>query len=190
MVLGPLEGKCLLYSSLQEMISDLLGLPREGIKAGNLRYRVSRRGRLAPPPSACPRLPNYPGFRSRSELEDGRPHSRGSLLAKTSCRRRSVSDGPLTECYCSSGALAVRLGRMRALRLVKAPLFKSQLNSAESVNPPAGSVHASPDDHSLGQRSQRLCQCACSLRPLIRLGMLVGKTISSTLFRVDAKDSA
>lgn len=72
--IAPLAGKSLLFSSFAEMQHDFSNLwdclSWEGLRAGQLRHRLARRGRSTPPPERLSaRLTDYPGFRPRSELE-------------------------------------------------------------------------------------------------------------------------
>lgn len=183
--IAPLGGKCVLFSSHEEMqrrFPELWDcLSADGVRAGHLRQRLSRRGRVAPPPERLSgRLANYPGFRPRSELETD-VRILADLFLQDLVQEEEVSDEFLVECYCTSGALSQYALVSKEILKTRYAALQSQVNTAETVNPRKGKSSRLPSD---------LLSAALVRRPLILLGDVgVGKTIFlKHFFRIDAQD--
>ncbi len=181
--IAPLVGKCLLFSSFTEMQQDFSNLweclSREGLRAGQLRYRLSRRGRATPPPERLSaRLADYPGFRIRSELETD-VRILADLFLQDLVQEEEVSDEFLAECYCSSGALSQYALVSKEILRTRYASVESTVGTTESVNPRKGQS---------SRLSNNLLSAALVRRPLILLGDVgVGKTIFlKHFFRVEA----
>ncbi len=106
----PLHGKAVVFRSLAEMRDDFRTfwdlLSRPGLAQATLQRRLSAvEGFTAPPRKLSDRIPNYPGFRPRSELETDLKIL-GQLFILDIAGEREVSDDFLRECYCPSGALS------------------------------------------------------------------------------------
>lgn len=179
----PMHGKALLFSSLAEMLSDFTTfwdyLSRDGVSSGNLRRAFAKRGTSAPPPERLSaRLMNYPGFRSRSELETD-VRILADLFLQDLVQEEEVSDDFLRECYCSSGALS-------QYALVSKEILKTRY--AAISEPATESVHARKGGPA--RLTSDLLSAALTRRPLILLGDVgVGKTIFlKHFFRVDAAE--
>lgn len=181
--IAPLAGKCLLFSSFAEIrqgFSDLWDcLSREGLRAGRLRHQLSRRGRATPPPERLSaRLANYPGFRTRSEL-DTDVRTLAELFLQDLVQEVEVSDEFLAECYCSSGALSQYALVSKEILRSRYASVKSKIGATENVNSRKGRS---------SRLSSDLLSAALLRRPLILLGDVgVGKTIFlKHFFRIEA----
>lgn len=182
--IAPMAGKAILFSSLEEMQADFStlwdSLSRQGVASGNLRYRLSRRGKMAPPPERLSaRLTQYPGFRSRSELETD-VRILADLFLQDLVQEEEVSDEFLSECYCTSGALS-------QYALVSKEILRSRYAAIQDV-PSVESVTVRKGNDT--RLSGDLLSAALTRRPLILLGDVgVGKTIFLKHFiRIEAAD--
>lgn len=182
----PLEGRALLFSSLQEMCDDFSTLwsllSKEGIATRNLqRALLGRRPIALSPEKLSDRIQGYPGFRPRTQLETDLKII-GGLFIQDLEDEEEVEDQFLEKCYCSSGALSqYALVSKEILRARYASVKKEHPGQVESAYTKKG-VNPALTTHAMSK--------ALSRRPIIILGDVgVGKTIFlKHLIRIDAKD--
>jgi len=180
----PLEGKAIVFHSLEDMavnFSDFWDtFSRPALLAGNLKRKLQRKSRTAPPPERLSsRIRGYPNFRDRSELETD-VRLLAELFLLDIVQETQVSDDFLRECYCSSGALS-------QYALVSKEILRTRY-SAATENARIESVKSKKGTST--QLTSDLLASAMTRRPLILLGDVgVGKTIFLKHFlRVDAVD--
>ncbi|SET18458.1 P-loop NTPase family protein [Nonomuraea wenchangensis] len=188
----PMQGKAVLFHSLSDMadnFSELWDLvSRPALAAGTVRRKLARRSQLPPPPERLSsRLPGYPGFRQRSELETD-VKILAELFLLDLIQEEEVSDDFLRECYCTSGALS-------QYAMVSKEILRTRYAAATErahIEPVSSKRTAKPQKR--GEKDRRLSgdllASALTRRPLILLGDVgVGKTIFLKHFlRVDAAD--
>jgi len=178
----PLDGKAIVFHSIADMAENFSELwdafSRPALNAGNVKRKLSRRSRMAPPPERLSsRTHGYPGFRARSELETD-VRILAELFLLDIVQEEEVSDEFLRQCYCTSGALS-------QYALVSKEILRTRYSAAterariESVKSKKGTSTRLTGD---------LLASAITRRPLILLGDVgVGKTIFLKHFlRVDA----
>lgn len=184
--LPPLKGTALCFSSLDEMVADFQALWNNlspaGMASRNLqRILLAKTAKSAPPQKLADMIENYPGFRTRTDLETNLKII-GGLLVQDLLDEDSISDDFIKYCYCSSGALSqYAMVSREILRSRYTQLRKSLDVEARPVRDKYG---ISP------QLSTDMVAAAMSRRPLILLGDVgVGKTMFlQHLIRVQAAD--
>lgn len=181
--IAPLSGRALLFHGLSDMSRDFPLfwdlLSKEGMQSGRLQARFARRARTIPPPERLSsRLTNYPGFRSRTELETD-TRILAELFLQDLVQERAVTDEFLQECYCTSGALS-------QYALVSKEILRSRYSPIqESSKEPVRDKKGQPS-----RLTADLLSTAMLRRPLILLGDVgVGKTMFLRHFiRIEAQD--
>ncbi|GAA0577341.1 hypothetical protein [Actinomadura livida] len=182
----PLKGRALIFSSIQEMCEDFSilwsHLSKEGIATRNLQRALLGKNPIAlSPEKLSDRIPGYPGFRPRTQLETDLKII-GGLFIQDLEDEEEVEDQFLEECYCSSGALSqYALVSKEILRARYASVKREHPGQVESAYTKKG-VNPALTTHAMSQ--------ALSRRPIVILGDVgVGKTIFLRhLIRIDAKD--
>lgn len=106
----PMQGRALVFSSLQEMLDDFKMfwnyLSRDGVASRNLqRILFGKTFKALPPGKLSDRVPNYPGYRPRTALETDLKVL-GNLFIQDLEYEPDVSRDFLQQCYVPSGALS------------------------------------------------------------------------------------
>lgn len=182
----PMKGRCLCFSSLDEMLSDFPTfwnhLSRDGVAARNLqRALFGRTFKALAPGKLSDRVANYPGFRPRTALETDLKIL-GGLFIQDLENEPKVSDDFLNECYVRSGALS-------QYALVSREILQARYDSLPQTTDveiePARTKRGSPS-----HLSSDIMAAAMSRRPLILIGDVgVGKSMFLRHFiRVDAHE--
>lgn len=105
----PLEGKAIVFRSLQHMINNFLDLwqllSKPAIAEGLYRPRLS--GDITPvlPPRLSETIDHYPGTKHRSDFQS-ELNLLSDIVIEDITRRRELEHEFLEECYCESGALS------------------------------------------------------------------------------------
>ncbi|MEU9840485.1 hypothetical protein AB0C69_14820 [Actinomadura sp. NPDC048032] len=182
--IAPLMGRAILYSSPAEMEARFTELwdylSPVGLRDGNLRRRLARRGTTTPPPERLSaRIPSYPGFRRRSELETDLGIL-GDLFLQDLVQEKEVSDEFLRECYCASGPLSQYSVVSKEILRARYAGLQSSLQIKNVADKKGTTPSLKPE----------VLSAALTRRPVILLGDVgVGKTIFlKHLVRVDAAD--
>ncbi|MDR7172699.1 hypothetical protein J2W56_006465 [Nocardia kruczakiae] len=180
----PIDGKAMLYASLDDVLSNLGEFwdyfSKEGAARGNLTIALTS-ARSAPPPPLplSSRIVGYPGYRIGSEMETDLKIL-GDLFIQDVVREESITDEFLTECYCSSGALSQYAVVSKEILKTRYSILSEHVRT-ESVTNKRGTNPKLKDD---------MIASAMTKRPIILLGDVgVGKSIFlKHLFRIDVKD--
>ncbi|MEU8092393.1 hypothetical protein [Micromonospora chalcea] len=106
----PLEGRALLFSSPEEMLSDFNvlwdSLSLEGVALKTLqRNLLGKAPRALPPPKPSDQITGHKTLRARSHLETDLKQL-GELFLQDLGRSRDVSEDFIRSCYCDTGALS------------------------------------------------------------------------------------
>ena len=181
----PLQGKALVFTSLEAMLDDFStfwdSLSRSGVAESTLQRRLGgTAGAASPPRKLSSRASNYPGFRQRTELETDLKIL-GQLFLLDIVGEREVSDDFLRYCYISSGALSQYALVSREILRTRYALTEDELSQTEAVETKRG---VTP------KLGAAVLASALSRRPVLLLGDVgVGKTMFIRhLLRVDAQD--
>ncbi|MGW0810792.1 hypothetical protein [Nonomuraea sp. NPDC002799] len=182
----PLEGRALLFSSLEEMHEDFptlwSHLSKEGITTRNLqRALLGKTPRALSPDKLSNRIRGYPGFRPRTQLETDL-NILGSLFIQDLEDEEAVEQDFLRECYCTSGALS-------QYALVSKEILRARYSPLQREH----SGHVAPTHTKKGINAtltSDITNRALSRRPIILLGDVgVGKTMFLRhLINIDAGD--
>lgn len=181
---SPLKGRCVLFSSLNEMLDDFSSLwdylSQDGVRAGNLKRHLGRGIQSTPPPERLSaRLVDYPGARIRNTRETDLGIL-SDLFLQDLIKADQVSKAFLRECYCVTGALSqYSLASREVLKTRYAGLaIGAEVASVEQRDGKSSRLGAD------------VVTAALSSKPLILLGDVgVGKSIFLKHFlAVDAAD--
>jgi hypothetical protein len=176
----PLDGRSLVFESLERMVEQFLqlwqALSKPGIASNNLQYRLVG-GRPDLPQKLSATLNSYPGLKSRNVLQTDL-QILGELVIEDLIRAPEQEEQFLKECYCQGGALSqFALTSKSVLSARYAALFDSEHPgpATESATTKAGV-------------SAELLGISLARRPILLLGDVgVGKTtFIRHLIRVEA----
>lgn len=182
----PLEGRALLFSSHEEMLSDFdvlwNNLSREGIALKTLqRNLLGKAPRALPPPKPSDQITGHKTLRARSHLETDLKQL-GELFLQDLGRSRDVSEDFIRSCYCDTGALSQYSAVSKeVLRSRYAALERAVNATPESVTTKSG-INPSLTAITLTE--------ALSNRPIVLVGDVgVGKSMFIRhLLEVEARD--
>jgi hypothetical protein len=177
----PLEGKALVFSSLEKMLEKFLdlwqALSKAGVEEKNLQTRLIGISQSQPPSKLSVTIGNYPGNINRNSLQaDLQVVSEWVIEDIT--RSEVLEKEFLEECYCNSGALSQHsLATKTILEARYAALFDS--------NAPAPTLLPIADRQGI---SPELFAESISRRPILLIGSVgVGKTtFLKNLIKVEA----
>lgn len=181
----PLDGKALVFRSLQDMLDDFKtlweSLSPAGLAQATLQRKLGVSGASsAPPQKLSGRIVDYPGFRQRTELETDLKIL-GQLFLLDLAGEGEVTDDFLRSCYCPSGALSQYALVSREILRTRYALTESSISDIAPVQEKKGVT---------SKLTPNVLASALSRRPVLLLGDVgVGKTIFlKHLLRVDASD--
>lgn len=183
----PLEGKAIIFQSLQDMLDDFQTfwkyLSKDGVAFSSLHSAlVGRSFKKLPPAKLSHRLGTsvYPGFRTRTHLETDLKLL-GELFLQDMRTDEKVSEEFLRECYCSAGALSQYAVVSREILRTRYVALSSHIGAAEPVYNKRGITSALGPD---------AIAATLASKPVILLGDVgVGKSIFIRhLIRIDAAD--
>ncbi|WP_162907210.1 AAA family ATPase [Allorhizocola rhizosphaerae] len=182
----PLNGRALLFSSLDEMLADFdslwNNLSREGIGLKTLqRHLLGKSPRALPPPKPSDQIQGYKTLRIRTHLETDLKQL-GELFLQDLGRSRSISADFIKNCYCATGALSQYSAVSKEiLRSRYAALERSVQAKPESVTTRLG-INPSLTAITMTE--------ALSNRPIVLVGDVgVGKSMFIRhLLEVEARD--
>jgi hypothetical protein len=182
----PLEGRALVFSSLEDMQKRFRqfwdNLSRPGVEARNLFQTLQAPGNIPPPDRLSARLVNYPGFRIRNTLQT-ELQILGGLFLEDIVKLSELEPEFLRDCYCPSGALSqYALVSREILRTRYSVQFQEETE-----------IHAAPvrdKDGLIEDIAGDALAASLSRRPIVLLGDVgVGKTIFIRHFMaIDAND--
>ncbi|MFJ2751931.1 hypothetical protein [Streptomyces sp. NPDC087297] len=181
----PIEGRALVFRSLDEMLSDFIslwnGLAYPAIDNKQLRH-VLTTDTLPPPPAKLSRsLVHYPGVKRRNDLEL-ELRILGEIFLQDLVKASELESDFLKECYCSSGALS-------QYALVSKEILRNRYSAAGE-----GSVKSVTAARDKSGASKELLHAviakSVTQRPVILLGDVgVGKTsFINHLVSVEARE--
>ncbi|MEU3765686.1 ATP-binding protein [Amycolatopsis keratiniphila] len=166
---------------MEEKFIDLWNwLSPEGITSGSLKELLTKESRPLPPEKLSQRLFQYPGLKSRNEIEI-ELDILGELFLQDIVKAKELEEDFLRECYCTSGALS-------QYALVSKEILKSRYHELSKDQGKVASVTSkegiSPD------LFEAVISKGVSRRPVVLLGDVgVGKTtFVRRLVRIDAKE--
>lgn len=179
--LPPLEGRALVFPSLQFMLDNFLefwqAVSKPGIQEKRLQHRLLGEGLPELPPKPSATITSYPGVKGRNNLQTDLQIV-SELVIEDLPRSRDVEDRFLEECYSQSGALSQYALTSRAILQARyAALFDTD-NPGPNTSPAVGKE---------GVSAEVFAQ-SLSRRPVILIGDVgVGKTtFVRHLIKIDA----
>lgn len=182
----PLEGRALVFASLEDMRANFRelwrNLSRPGLEAYNI-YGVLKSDGLPPPEKLSQRLQVYPGFKNRNEIQ-GELKILGELFIEDIAQVPEVEEEFLKNCYCPSGALSQYASISKQILETRYSVLLQKEIEVPTMRPAReknGIAKELPDD---------ILAASMSRRPIILLGDVgVGKTMFIRHFiSVDAKE--
>lgn len=180
------QGKCIAYSSLEDMADNFRDawdlVTPAALSAGNLRALLTKSSFLPPPSKLSSRLPEYPGFKSRNPIAT-ELQILGGLFFDDIVTAPEIEEQFLKQAYCQSGALSqYALVSKELLRTRYTTFFESQ--AGVSTSPAAGKKGTNP------QLTQDVLAASLSKRPILLVGDVgAGKTtFIRNLVKNDAKE--
>jgi hypothetical protein len=183
----PTEGRAIVFSSLEDMLTNFKDLWQCLSKPGIANFSVFamlRTGGSQPPPAKLSdRIEPYPGFKSRNELQT-ELQILGDIFLEDIAKAPEIEDEFLKDCYCPSGALSqYALISKQILEARYSILFQRELEipSLQGARTKSGLPDSLNAD---------ILAASVSRRPIILLGDVgVGKTIFIRHFiKVEAKE--
>lgn len=179
--IAPLEGKALVFSSLEKMLANFLvlwqSLSKVGIEEKNLQTRLVGDLQAQIPRKLSETIANYPGIKSRNIFQTDL-QTVSDLVIEDLTRSEVLEKRFLEECYCTSGALSQNsLASKTILETRYASLFDSNTPSPVLVQA-TSKQGVSPE----------LLAESISRRPILIIGSVgVGKTtFIRNLIKVEA----
>jgi hypothetical protein len=179
--IAPLEGKALVFSSLEKMLDNFLvlwqSLSKVGTEEKNLQTRLVGDLQAQIPRKLSETIANYPGIKSRNIFQTDL-QTVSDLVIEDLTRSEALEKTFLEECYCTSGALSQNsLASKTILETRYASLFDSNTPSPVLVQA-ASKQGVSPE----------LLAESISRRPILIIGSVgVGKTtFIRNLIKVEA----
>ncbi|MBO0879263.1 MAG: hypothetical protein J2P17_02550, partial [Mycobacterium sp.] len=180
----PLDGRALVFRSLEDMRSDFRllwdNLCPIAIDERRL-WGTLRVTRPAPPDPLSARILNYPGIKHRNDLQAGLDIL-SELFLEDIARLEEIREDFLRDCYASSGALSQYAEVSKNILRTRYALLNAE-ESAE-LSPAEDKKGLSP------HLTQDMLAAAVARRPIVLLGDVgVGKTtFIQRLVHVDAKE--
>jgi len=183
----PLEGRALVFTSLDDMRANFgvlwRNLSKPGVAAYNIYHELRSEVAQPPPEKLSHRLVGYPGFKNRNVLQTDLKLL-GDLFIEDIVKSPEIEERFLKECYCPSGALSqYALVSKEILRTRYSILFQKEAEAPhlQTVRKKGGISKELATD---------ILAASLSRRPIILLGDVgVGKTIFIRHFiKLDAKD--
>lgn len=180
----PLEGKALVFDSLERLLKHFLVawncLSPEGIARGGLNSLLLEQDQSLPPAKISSKIPNYPGYKQRNDLQADLEIV-SDLVFNDISESRTLEEEFINECYCKSGALSQHSNLTRSILEARyAKLFVD--DQPKPVQKPALDKK--------GIISTDLIAEGMAKRPIVLVGDVgAGKTsFLRKLIKVDAKD--
>lgn len=177
----PIDGKAVLFNSLQDAVSDFNKFwnffSHDGVARGDLSTALLRDSMLpsAPTPMSS-NIVDYPGYRIGTEMETDL-RILGDLFIQDITRIESITDDFLRECYCPNGALS-------QYATVSKEIMRSRYQTlGNQVNTENATTRRGIND----KLTQDILAGALVRRPIVLLGDVgVGKSMFLRhLFRID-----
>ena len=170
----PIDGRALVFSSLESMLQDFLVLWRylskPGVQDNNLHNHLSGTDVAQIPSKLSNALVTYPGIKGRNVLQTDLQIV-GELVIEDIARTRDIEEEFLRECFCTSGALS-------QYALVSRTILKQRytaLFSPESSGPLTIPIMTKKGEVAI---TSELLAESLSKRPILLLGDVgVGKTM-------------
>ena len=182
-----IEGRCLVFQSLEDMVGDFRtfwdNLSKPGVLAYTLHATVKSAEMQPPPEKLSQRIADYPGFKNRNPFQT-ELKILGELFIEDVVRAPELEKEFLERCYCPSGALSqYALISKQILQARYSILFEKELGGA--------SLHPVQDKQGLTEEfAGDILAASLKRRAIILLGDVgVGKSIFIRhLIRVAARD--
>ena len=183
----PLDGRALIFTSLEEMKAQFRllwdNLSAEGVGLQLLQRTLRDVATATPPPKLSERLPRYPRFRVRNRLQTDLQILADLFIEDVVHADEDRREEFLKACYSTSGALSqYALLSREILRTRYSAMMQSELGVSTET--------ASVGEEATGRLRQDVLSAALARRPIVLLGDVgVGKTIFiQHLMHIDAKD--
>ncbi len=181
----PIEGKAVVFKSIEDMDKNFKDLWNNFSKAGVENYYIFSTLKSlvsVPPEKLSNHLINYPGFKNRNEIQT-ELQLLGGLFLEDITKEPSLEQEFLKECYCPSGALSqYALVSRQILEARYSSLFKTEIETdLTDVGTKKGLTP---------QMSEDIVAAGLSRRPIILLGEVgSGKSMFIRHFiKVEAED--
>ena len=181
----PLEGKALVFDSLQSIKENFLlawqCLSKQGIIYSRLSIELSDTIHSLIPEKISPRISDYPGFQRRNTLQTDLQILSELFIEDIARLGEQENERDfLKECYCRSGALSQYAAISKEILQVRYSSLFQQITEGPSLSPATSKK---------GLNSELLAQ-ALSKRPILLIGDVgVGKTMFiKHLYQVEATD--
>lgn len=181
----PLEGKALVFDSLDTLLQNFLlawqCLSKPGVKSRRLILELQDIALAPVPEKLSARITSYPGFKQRNPLQTDLQILADLFIEDIASLGTNGEEGEfLTECYCQSGALSqYATVSKEILRARYSALFQKETEGPS----------ISPATTKKGLNPEFLAQ-SLSRRPILLIGDRgVGKTMfTKHLYQVEAKE--
>lgn len=181
----PLEGKALVFDSLQKLEENFLlvwqCISRDGIMSRRLSLELQETITAPAPEKLSVSIRGYPGFKKRNSLQTSL-QILSDLFIEDIARLGANGEEQefLRECYCQSGALSQYAAISKDILRTRYSAMFQELTEVSSITPVTTKKGLSPE----------FLADSLSRRPILLIGDIgVGKTMFiKHLYQVDAKD--
>jgi hypothetical protein len=182
----PLDGKCIVFNSLEEIESDFLSfwnfLSYDGIKANKVSFALGSTSLIPAPDKLSKRIIGYPGFKNRNPIA-AELQILGGLFLEDIGKMPESEEEFVKTTYCSSGALSqYALVSKEILRTRYTSYFEKEAKVTIQPATTKGGINS--------DFKKDLFAAGLSRRPIILVGDVgVGKSMFiKHLVLVDAKE--
>jgi GTPase SAR1 family protein len=182
----PIRGRALVFTSLEDMLSEFAdlwtNLSKPGISAYNL-HSLLKDAVPPPPAKLSQRIANYPGFKERNVLQASLKIL-GDLFLHDIAAHPEIEPEFVKTCYCLSGALS-------QYALVSKQILESRYAMMFRGEPHAPDLQPIQNKRGIaGEFASDILAASLSARPIVLLGDVgVGKTMFIKHFiHVDATE--
>jgi GTPase SAR1 family protein len=181
--ISPLEGRCLVFPSIDFMLEHFIdlwqNLSKPGIEEGVLLKRLFAGKITEVPPKPSASFAEYPGIKKRNLFQTDLQIV-SELILEDITRSRDLESSFLEECYCHSGAFSQH-------SLVSKTILAARYSALFDSESPGPTTVPATDKEGI---SEEMLADSMSLRPVLIIGDVgVGKTtFIRYLLKVDAVD--
>lgn len=179
----PLEGRAVVFTSLEDMLSNYIDLwnylSKPGITSGHLESLLLGRSPSPLPPKLSAEIVGYPGMKGRNPFQTDLQIV-SDLVLEDLVRGQELEDDFLRECYCKSGALSQYALISKGILSTRYKALFLEEQSGPTLVPATTKKGLSSD----------LVADSISRRPILLIGDVgVGKTtFIRHLVKIDASD--
>jgi len=167
---APMEGKCIVFPSIESMCNEFLlfwnYLSKPGIADNNLQTYLPGNADSLIPPKLSTKISNYPGLKGRNAFQTDLKIL-SDLILEDLTRGHDLEEQFLNNCYCQSGALS-------QYALISKEVLKARYDALFSESHPGPAIQPATKKAGI---SPELIAEGLSRRPVLLIGDVgVGKT--------------